>query len=312
MRMPVLSLLSAALLLFSAPTLAHADGDGGDAGPAINCPLAHAAPATHPWRRTGHHLHRGGQCPTVAAGGERRAWISREPVGPLAGGPSAPDEWGQYGHPGRGFAPQPPMGPRPYGYDGRGEVAPPPPMARLGPPAWRPAQPGPAPQGYAPGGYPPQAYADERGFERRGPAYGDEGDRAFDHHFASPGYGERGYAERGYGDRSYGDRGLVDRGFGERGYGDHAYGDRSYGDRDLGEHGYGARAYGYSSEQERSWSRERSEHWTSGGALACGCGRVSTTDQYGFLTWPGKTHFWHGQPMDDADGDPQAPIIVHP
>ena len=65
-------------------------------------------------------------------------------------------------------------------------------------------------------------------------------------------------------------------------------------------------AFGYSREADSQWSS--SEHHGGWAEERGGSGRPSMTDRYGFLTWPGKTHFIHGQPIDDAaDIGPQAP-----
>ncbi|HEY5006465.1 MAG TPA: hypothetical protein VII42_00590 [Caulobacteraceae bacterium] len=59
------------------------------------------------------------------------------------------------------------------------------------------------------------------------------------------------------------------------------------------------------SSSERSVRIVRNDGWGGNGR------RPSMTDRYGFLTWPGKTHFLHGQPVgpmgDAPDIGPQAP-----
>jgi hypothetical protein len=67
--------------------------------------------------------------------------------------------------------------------------------------------------------------------------------------------------------------------------------------------------FGYRREAESGWSSSSSEHhggWDAEGGRAWG--RPSMTDRYGFLTWPGKTHFLRGQPIEATpDIGPQAP-----
>ena len=121
-----------------------------------------------------------------------------------------------------------------------------------------------------------------------------------------------------------------------------AYRDRDGGRRaapDLGmrchdggmarEQGYaqGGGHFGYTREAQAGWSSssERSSGWaTEQRSSGWGGGqrweRVSMTDRYGFLTWPGKTHYLRGQPIGpngvvDPDIGPQAPPEswqVHP
>jgi hypothetical protein len=67
--------------------------------------------------------------------------------------------------------------------------------------------------------------------------------------------------------------------------------------------------FGYTREMDSGWSSsERSERHDGWGGDG---GRPSMTDRYGFLTWPGKTHFLRGQPVgpmgDAPDIGPQAP-----
>lgn len=67
--------------------------------------------------------------------------------------------------------------------------------------------------------------------------------------------------------------------------------------------------FNYTREVDSGWSSsermERHDGWGGNGH------RPSMTDRYGFLTWPGKTHFLHGQPVgpmgDAPDIGPQAP-----
>ena len=65
--------------------------------------------------------------------------------------------------------------------------------------------------------------------------------------------------------------------------------------------------YGYSRETEEQWSSsERHGGWRD--ARDGWSEAPSMTDRYGFLTWPGKTHYMHGEPMGDAqDIGPRAP-----
>ena len=68
--------------------------------------------------------------------------------------------------------------------------------------------------------------------------------------------------------------------------------------RDRGYAGWGG-AFGYTREEESAWSSaERGGGWSEERGWASG--RPSMTDRYGYLTWPGKTHFLHGQPVADA------------
>jgi hypothetical protein len=74
--------------------------------------------------------------------------------------------------------------------------------------------------------------------------------------------------------------------------------------------GYAAQSsvqYGYSRETDSGWSppSEQRDGWAE---RRWGTERVSMTDRYGYLTWPGKTHFINGQPIGYApDIGPQAP-----
>jgi hypothetical protein len=70
-----------------------------------------------------------------------------------------------------------------------------------------------------------------------------------------------------------------------------------------GEHGrYGEGEWRSSHEEERSWSD------VEGGAWAyAGLERPSAVDAYGFLTWPGKTHFGRHQPMEAPEAGPPPP-----
>jgi hypothetical protein len=72
--------------------------------------------------------------------------------------------------------------------------------------------------------------------------------------------------------------------------------------------------FNYTREVDSGWSSsERHDGWGGDGR------RPSMTDRYGFLTWPGKTHFLRGQPIGPMgyapDIGPQAPPEswqVHP
>jgi hypothetical protein len=116
----------------------------------------------------------------------------------------------------------------------------------------------------------------------------------------------------------FADHRLDQRGFDQRDGGERAFSDRFDAEqRGAGEREY---AFGYSHEEEHSWS---SHSGMGGGSMEHGArncaDQTSATDQFGFLTWPGKTHFWRGPPAGDpamgpppgADA-PQGPIIVHP
>jgi hypothetical protein len=313
MRMPFYT-LAAALLFIAAPALAHDRG-------AINCPIAHAAPAHH--LRAVHHAHRSGGCPTQVAHEEHRhmAWTG----GGHGWGPPAPRGEEAYGRQNFSWAPT-----------GPGDEHP-------GPSTWRPGPGGPGLYGA-----PPNAYA-ERGpgygdhqFDHRGVDQRDQGERAFSQQFGGDrAYGHHDFDHRDQGERDFGDRfAHGEGGYGERDFEHHGQGEREFGDRfarggegfghggaDYGggeqgvdhrgfEQGGHAYAFGYSREEERSWSSHQ------GGAFiehrTCHC-HPSATDEYGFLTWPGKTHYWHGRPVDGQAGgpapwadDPQGPIIVHP
>lgn len=65
--------------------------------------------------------------------------------------------------------------------------------------------------------------------------------------------------------------------------------------------------FGYSREEDSQWSSaERHGGWDDERDESAE--RPSMTDRYGFLTWPGKTHFRHGRPISEApDIGPQAP-----
>ena len=70
---------------------------------------------------------------------------------------------------------------------------------------------------------------------------------------------------------------------------------------------------GWSFAQQEAWST--SEHhgaWHEDAGWASG--RTMMTDRFGYLTWPGKTHFINGQPVDEAQPSPpqQGPWQVHP
>jgi hypothetical protein len=87
------------------------------------------------------------------------------------------------------------------------------------------------------------------------------------------------------------------------------------------EQGYaqGGGHFGYTREMDSGWSSsERGAGWASserssgwGGEQRGSSDHVSMTDRYGFLTWPGKTHFLRGQPVGPMgvapDIGPQAP-----
>jgi hypothetical protein len=73
---------------------------------------------------------------------------------------------------------------------------------------------------------------------------------------------------------------------------------------------------GLREEHSSEWSEERA--WSDGDARFAGRpaygwgGRPSATDQFGYLTWPGKTHFADGQPVDTGLPPPPPPAVVVP
>jgi hypothetical protein len=287
MRTPFFSLIAAALLFSAAPALAPAyahdgdDGADGDSG-AINCPVAHAAPAHHHVHAV-HHARRSGGCPTQVAHEEHHH---------LA--------WGGQGH---GWAPPPRGGDEEYGRQNFSWAPTGPGDEHPGPSTWRPGDEGSGLQGA-----PPSVYAG-RDFDHR-----DQGERSFSEQFS---HGERGYGDhhdfdhRDQGERDFGDRFAR----GGEGHGEGDFDHRGFEQRGMGEQRF---AFGYSHEEERSWSSQSGGAWMEHRTCPCEAHR-SATDQYGFLTWPGKTHYWHGQPVDGRPmgpppwaGDPQGPVEVHP
>ncbi|HEX4197901.1 MAG TPA: hypothetical protein VHZ26_10700 [Caulobacteraceae bacterium] len=75
--------------------------------------------------------------------------------------------------------------------------------------------------------------------------------------------------------------------------------------------GYAAQSrvqYGYSREMDSGWSSSEQQQGGWGERRRWAEASVSMTDRYGYLTWPGKTHFMHGQPIGyGPDFGPQAP-----
>jgi hypothetical protein len=75
--------------------------------------------------------------------------------------------------------------------------------------------------------------------------------------------------------------------------------------------GYAAQSrveYGYSRETDSGWAAASQQQHGGWGERRWAEASVSMTDGYGYLTWPGKTHFIHGQPMGAGpDIGPQAP-----
>jgi len=69
--------------------------------------------------------------------------------------------------------------------------------------------------------------------------------------------------------------------------------------------------FNYTREADSGWSSERTERIVRHDGWGGDGGRPSMTDRYGFLTWPGKTHFLRGQPVGPMgvapDIGPQAP-----
>ena len=296
MRTPFLSLVAAAaFLVTAAPALAH-DGEG-----AVNCPLQ---------RHHAHHVRHECPCPPrITHETHRRVGLAE---GRGGGSPASARGEEEYGRQNFSWAPTGPGDERP------------------GPSTWRPGAGGRGLYSEAP---PPAVYA-ERGpggsvdhfFAQRGGDQRDRGERDFGDRFRAgqDAYGER-HDDQGDRDDRYARGGGAYFGGEEYGRRDGAYAEGDHdGGRDFDhrfeQHGPRGHeyAFGYSREEERRWSSR--EGGAFGEQWGCPCGRyVSATDQYGFLTWPGKTHFWRGQAVNEqptggapwAD-DPQGPVVVRP